>query len=518
MALFLEHNDGMKKPSGIFAALENGNRIGKRKYEKQVAALRVELLNLQYDLREADFSVVVLLAGNDRPEVVSMLRTLHDWLDERYLHHFVMFGADQMQDPERPIAKRYWKRLPPKGRIGVFLGGWPTFLLRSALAADWTQDQLDEALHTVNRFEQQQSDNGALVLKYWLHLPESVLNKRVAAADDDPETHWDIAQYDWEFLQHTPSETALVEHIIQHTDQSWAPWTLVESADARFRNLTVGQHVARVVGERLRKAPKPTKVPATKDLQAATEQLSLDDLDLSARVDPADYERELAALQARINRLAHRAREAGIATVLVFEGVDAAGKGGVIRRLARALPVQHTRVIRISAPNEAEQARHYMWRFWTRLPRHGETVIFDRSWYGRVLVERVEEIAPEHEWRRAYEEINDFEESLCRSGFVFKKFWLQIDADEQLKRFEARARTPYKKYKLTAEDFRNREKWDEYQAAVRDMIAATGTDIAPWHLIAANDKRHARLEVLREVAQGLEVQLDAVTALEGPDD
>ena len=237
-----------------------------------------------------------------------------------------------------------------------------------------------------------------------------------------------------------------------------------------------------------------------------------DKIDLGVSVDEDTYRKKLSTLQAQLNQLSHRVQKAGVPCVFVFEGVDAAGKGGAIRRLVAALPVQHTRVIPISAPNEAELARHYLWRFWTRLPDRGKTVIFDRSWYGRVLVERVEELAREHEWGRAYEEINEFEASLRDSNFVVCKFWLQIDADTQLSRFEARAQSPYKKYKLTEEDYRNREKWAEHQAAAQEMVALTSTNHAPWTLVAANNKRHARLRVLHTVVDRLDRQLRRLDA------
>ena len=266
--------------------------------------------------------------------------------------------------------------------------------------------------------------------------------------------------------------------------------------------------IARTISDRLSSPPSAANHAAV-DIRVDGQSL-LDQVDLTMSLDGATYEAELLRLQGLINQLAHQAQQAGLSCVYVFEGVDAAGKGGAIRRLVKALPIQHTRVLPVGAPNEAERARHYLWRFWTRVPKPGKTVVFDRSWYGRVLVERVEGLTSAQNWQRAYDEINEFEATLADSGIVIAKFWLQISEEEQLARFEARAETPYKKYKLTPEDFRNRENWQDYQNAAHDMLARTSTSYAPWTLIGANNKRYARIEVLKTVAERLQRQLAAL--------
>ncbi|XOV84253.1 MAG: polyphosphate:AMP phosphotransferase [bacterium] len=501
----------MNESSGLFAAAEIGNAISKDEFDRQIGALRVDLLNAQFDLREQNFSVVLLIAGDDRPGAVNLFRTLHDWMDARYLQNHITFGTDHSEDAERPVLGRYWRRLPRDGQIGVYLGGWPTSFLRVGLQEGWSKAQYERAAEHINRFEQQLVDDGALVLKYWLHLPDEILRARLKAAEQDPDKHWDFAQHDWELLTQSEDVFVQIEAMVRRTHSMTAPWSIVESTDQNYATLTIGRHIADALAARLmHPQPEPHLTPPPPSLSP---QSLLGQIDLSLSADESTYDSELAALQSNLNQLAHRAQQAGISCVFVFEGVDAAGKGGAIRRLVRALPVEYVRVIAISAPNEAEKAHHYLWRFWTRIPRPGHDVVFDRSWYGRVLVERVEGFATEFEWSRAYEEINEFEESLFDAGMVICKFWLQIDADEQLKRFEARALTPYKKYKLTDEDYRNREKWDQYQQAADDMVARTNTPYAPWHLIAANDKRHARLQVLRTATSALQSRLDEVEAV-----
>jgi polyphosphate kinase 2 (PPK2 family) len=229
---------------------------------------------------------------------------------------------------------------------------------------------------------------------------------------------------------------------------------------------------------------------------------------MAQSVDEATYETAVERLKARLYDLTHSKpfRKRGL--VCAFEGNDAAGKGGAIRRLRGALDPRESRVVGISAPTEEELAHPYLWRFWRAIPDRGQTVLFDRSWYGRVLVERVEGFAAPDDWRRAYAEINQFERQLTQGGYIVQKFWLAIDRDEQLKRFEERATTVHKRFKITEEDWRNREKWPAYAVAVEDMLALTATEHAPWTLVAANDKRHARLKVIETLVTRLERELD----------
>jgi polyphosphate kinase 2 (PPK2 family) len=259
--------------------------------------------------------------------------------------------------------------------------------------------------------------------------------------------------------------------------------------------------------ERLSRPPSPEAPPAPAPAPAP-EATVLDTVDLDAVLERPEYRAQRDELQARLRALTRRAREEGVSSVVVFEGWDAAGKGGVIRRITQAMDVQDYRVVPIGAPTDEELARHYLWRFWRQLPRAGRMVVFDRSWYGRVLVERVEGLVPELAWQRAYAEIDDFEEQIVERGIPLFKFWLHIDREEQIRRFRERERTPYKKYKITNEDYRNRERWDAYRSAVNDMVQRTSTQFAPWTLVPANDKRFARVEVLRTICDGLARRLD----------
>ena len=260
---------------------------------------------------------------------------------------------------------------------------------------------------------------------------------------------------------------------------------------------------AEALSKRLGAAPAPASA-AEQPLPQPARVNVISSLDLSQRLSEEEYESELAQLQGRFGLLARRMNAADASAVLVFEGMDASGKGGCIRRVAGALDSRFYRVIQIAAPTDEEKVRPYLWRFWRHLPGRGHVAVFDRSWYGRVLVERIEGFCAPSDWQRAYGEINAFEEQLVEAGTLVFKFWLAISPEEQLRRFKEREETGFKRYKITAEDWRNREKWPAYEAAACDLVERTSTEIAPWHLIEAEDKAWARIRVLRTLCEGLE--------------
>jgi len=484
-------------------SFELGTKIGKEEYAEALPELRVALLNAQFDLRKAGFSVVLLLAGDDYQGVDELVDVLHEWLDARYIDTEVFLRPTDVER-ERPLFFRYWQALPPRGRVGIHVGGWAVGAVRAEVLDEGTPESRAQTLRHVSGFERGLVEDGTLLLKVWVHLSPKEharrrkSGKRPAGAEDEEGSRWV-----WE----QPAEALrAAEDFIEKTDTASAPWWIVEGTNDRHRNLTVARALLEALEGRLGSASEPessaglaVRLPPAPDV--------LGNVDLRAELSRKEYRSQLDDLQDRVRKLAIEARERRVATVLAFEGWDAAGKGGCIRRITRPLEARDYRVVPIAAPSELEQAHHYLWRFWRELPARGRIVVFDRSWYGRVLVERVEGLARDDEWLRAYEEIRDFEEQLTESGAALAKFWLHIDPDEQLRRFRAREQTPYKKYKITDEDYRNRDRWDDYAAAVNDMVARTSSDSAPWHVVAANDKRHARLRVLEETCNALESAL-----------
>ena len=329
--------------------------------------------------------------------------------------------------------------------------------------------------------------------------------------EKNPELSWRVTNTDWKHWQMYSDFARVAEDTIMRTNRGRAPWTIVEGADERYRSITVAQAIRdnirkHLEGERIRKkVAAEAKATGTQSQgPPAASGSVLTNLDMTLTVSKKEYASELNKQQGRINRLARKARDKGHTTILMFEGWDAAGKGGAIRRTTRALDARVYQVIPIAAPTDEERAQHYLWRFWRHLPRAGRFTIFDRSWYGRVLVERVEGFATEDEWMRAYAEINEFEQQLVEHGMTLVKFWVHITKEEQLARFKAREQIAYKSWKLTEEDWRNREQWDAYEQAVNDIVERTSTTLAPWTLVEGNDKRVARLKVIRTVADAME--------------
>ncbi|WP_089719049.1 polyphosphate:AMP phosphotransferase [Candidatus Entotheonella palauensis] len=490
----------------MFEAVEIGNTLSKGVYNAQIPDLRVNLINAQYDLREADFPVIILLAGNDRIGCNALLHTLHDVMDSRYMRTNAL-GRPTTEELERPRFWRYWRALPRRGQIGVFLGAWPLNAIHEYMNGKLKTAGLEYRLEHIRRFEQDLIADGALLLKFWLHLPKPVFKQRLKAAKKNPRKAWQIEAEDWQAYKVYNQAIKVAERVVRQTDTGDAPWHLVESTDARYRDVTVGQIIFDALSQRLHQpvaAPCPDLVSAMTGWDHhASPSTILDTVDLSKSLPRSDYRRQRTTYQGQLSRLSDQAAAQGLSSVLVFEGWDAAGKGGVIRRLTAAMDPEIYNVFPVAAPTPEELAHPYLWRFWRRLPRAGDVTIFDRSWYGRVLVERVEGFASDSEWQRAYSEINDFEEQLCDSGIVLLKFWLHIDPDEQLRRFQARETMPYKKYKITEEDYRNRDQRLHYEQAVHDMILRTSTEHAPWHLVPSNNKRWARIEVLKTYCQQL---------------
>jgi polyphosphate:AMP phosphotransferase len=488
----------------MFEAAELGRKVGKEEYRKQEPGLRTELLSRQFELRDREFPVVIVLGGNDRESCYEVLNLLHEWMDPRFVEGNA-WGAPTQEELERPLFWRYWRALPSRGRIGVFVRAWTTQEIVLRLLGELDEAGFEHGLAHIRSFEKALIDDGALIVKFWFHLPEKKLMRRLKAAEKKQDRVLMVHKQDRQIYRDYDRALAVMEQALRKTSRAEAPWQIVESGDERYRNLTVVQTLKRELARRLERGESPEEPSVSEAPRAVAEDplTILDKVDLTLELDKEKYGKALKRWQTRLNRLTREALERGVSTVLLFEGWDAAGKGGIVRRLTAAMDATLYRVIPVAAPTEEERAHHYLWRFWRQLPRAGHVTIFDRSWYGRVLVERVERFAREAEWRRAYAELNDFEEQLCEHGIVLHKFWLHIDPDEQLRRFQKRERTPFKKFKITEEDYRNRERWNEYELAANEMIERTSTEIARWTLVPANDKRWARIAVIETVCRSL---------------
>lgn len=492
----------------MFESAEIGHKVSKALYRTEVPALRAALLDAQVELYERKkMPVLVLISGQDGAGKGETINLLYEWMDPRFLSTLA-FADPTDEERDRPHMWRYWRSLPPKGRIGIFAGSWYSDPIRERLLGHLSLKELDARADQINRFEAMLANEGALIIKFWFHLTKDAQRKRLKSLASDPRTAWRVTQWNWDRLKTFDQLQEAAGHMLRMTNTPQAPWVVLDGSDDRYRNLTVGKVMLDAIRARLDKADA-TQAPAAPMVRVNTDGRNvLTELDLSLTMGERQYEKELSRWQARLFELTRDTRFKHRALVCAFEGADAAGKGGAIRRISAALDARQYQVVPIAAPTEAEKAQPYLSRFWHQLPRRGHLTIFDRTWYGRVLVERVEGFCSENDWLRAYTEINDFEHELSAAGIIVVKFWLQTSRDEQLRRFEERAKVPFKRFKITEEDWRNREKWDAYQQAVCDMVERTSTGEAPWTLVESDDKRYARIKILRTLCERLEAELD----------
>jgi polyphosphate:AMP phosphotransferase len=488
-------------------------RISKKVYEARIAELREKLVALQVELKEQPFKILLIVAGVAGAGRGEVLNTLGGWLDPRGVETF-SFQEPTEEERRRPFLWRFWRSLPPQGKIGIYAGSWYTETLAEEARSKKDLEALDRDLERIRHFEKALADNDTLVLKVWLNLDKDGQRDRFKRLEADENTAWRVTEDDWRHhrIYDRLERTAL--HILKSTHRPGAAWTVIDAEDERARNLAVGDLLLGQFTEHRRRLdalarsrpvakaemrPTPLRAYGTRRLLG---------LPLDQQLSPEEYEEKRDKWLGRLNAAVRAAKKAGRAITFVFEGWDAAGKGGAIRRLTSAIDVRDYRVYSIAKPTEEEKAHHYLWRFWRHVPRDGQIAIFDRSWYGRVLVERLEGFCRPDEWRRAFAELNDFERELTDHGQIVIKFWLHISREEQLARFRSREETVFKTHKINAEDWRNRRKWPAYEIAVGDMLALTDTANAPWNLIPANDKRYARLQVLRTACRAIQTALE----------
>ncbi len=488
----------------MFESAELGHSIADRIYKRELPKLREELLNTQHDLlKHSKFPVIIIIGGVDGAGKGETVNILNEWMDPRHIHTHA-FGEMTDEERERPRMWRYWRALPPKGRIGILFGAWHTDPIVNRVMGKTNDAELEPAMQEIVRFERMLVDEGALILKFWFHLSRKAQKKRLQAIEADPKTRWRVTETDWERFKVYDKFRKISETALRATSTGHAPWNVIEGSDPNYRYLTVGRAILAALKHRLagdrpamtRSAPLPEP--------ALDGRTMLSGLDYGKTLGRKTYRSELEKYQGRLSLLTRHKKFRDKSLIAVFEGADAAGKGGSIRRVTGALDARHYQITPVASPTEDERAQPYLWRFWRNLPRRGRVTIFDRSWYGRVLVERVEKFCSEEDWMRAYHEINDFEAQLAQAGGIVTKFWVTITKEEQLKRFREREKTPFKSFKITAEDWRNRKKWNAYELAVSDMIERTSNACAPWVLIPANDKYFARIEILKTLCERIE--------------
>ncbi len=502
----------------MFETAELGRQIHKKQYKKQLPELRTALLQAQLALSKTNTPVIIIISGIDVAGRGDVVNVLNEWLDTRGLETIALDSLTD-EESERPYYWRFWRHLPARGRIGIFFGGWYVDPIVQTAYQKMKTARFYEALTHIRRFETMLVEDGALILKFWLHLSQQAQRKRLKKLAKNPHTKRSVSKRDWKHAKLYKQFTIAAKQAIRQTDSGDTPWLLVEATDWRYCHLTVAHTVLATLRKHLDTQSRikvesaetsevvaPTGTSITQPISLEPQTI-LETVDLSQSLSSKEYGKALETYQGQLHRLAWAACQKKRSTIIVFEGWDAAGKGGAIRRMTQAMDARLYRVISTAAPTDEERAHHYLWRFWRHIPRAGRVTIYDRSWYGRVLVERVEGFAKEKEWQRAYLEINDFEEQLVKHGSLVIKFWVHMSKDEQLRRFQEREQIPYKQHKITEEDWRNREKWDDYIAAVNEMVARTSTQFAPWTLVAGEDKRFARVQIIKTVCERLKAVL-----------
>ena len=493
------------------------HRLDKAAFKALEPQLRSDLLNEQFELVDTRSAcVLVLVNGTDGGGKGAAVNRLYEWLDPHFL---VTMAYEKASDEERarPYLWRYWRDMPPRGRIGVVIGGWYGDPIRARAQKEIDEPGFLAELEGINRFEAMLEAEGVTLVKLWLQVDPKSAQRRLHRAEHNGTFEEPVVQ-EWSAVRSGKARRRLVEAALEAarvTSKGTAPWHVIAAEDSRYRDAAVGTILLETMRRVNRSAAGSARsgsdsipaVPNAGDLPAIPKPSLLRALDLGQAIADQDYRPTLERHQRRLTELTSSKRFADVALVCVFEGNDAAGKGGTIGRVRQALDPRRFRVHQISAPSDEERARPYLWRFWRRLPARGQTGFFDRSWYGRVLVERVEGFASEADWARAYSEINDFERQLADDRYVVVKFWLAISQEEQLRRFEARESVPFKRFKITPEDWRNRERWPAYELAVNEMIDRTSTAYAPWTLVEAEHKRFARVKVLATIVERLEAVL-----------
>ncbi len=505
----------------MFQTAELGQRVSKSEFKQRELILREDLLALQQRLRtEGKFPVILDFAGVRGAGKGTSTNLLNKWMDARWIVTQA-YSEPSDEESERPVPWRFWRNLPPRGQIGIHLSGRYSIPLLNYVYGKSTENQFCKDLERINAFEKALADDGAMVLKFWMHISHDVQKQRLELLENDPLRSWRMSPDDWKHWEMYDRFIEAAEKIISQTNTGHAPWEIIEGEDHYFRSLKVGEILQQrlerhLIKEQVRnkylsefrtKVHEEAGQPPASSNGSQTKTV-MGGLDLSLTLDKKSYREELAVCQARLASLHQQAVQKKLSTILVFEGPDAAGKGGAIRQITEALDARNYKVYPFAAPTDVEHSYHYLWRFWNCISRAGRMTIFDRSWYGRVLVERIEQFAGDDEWRRAFAEINDFEDQLLEHGIVLRKFWMHISKDEQLKRFKDREETPHKRWKLVEEDWRNRERWDEYAIAAHKMIQRTSVQKSQWILVENENKRYGRIKVLNSVCEALENALD----------
>ena len=481
--------------------------MDKKEYKKRMEVLEPKLARLQRELKSCNVPVMIVFEGFGGAGKGTQINHLIEPMDPR---GFTVYStqAETQEEQYHPFLWRFWNKTPEKGRIAIFDRSWYGKLLVERYEKKTHKKDIPGVLEDIENFEKQLTDDGTLLIKFFLAISEKEQGKRFDKLLSKEETSWRVSKADKDRNKHYEEYARMADEMLTRTDTEYAPWTIIEAHDERYAAVKILTTVVEAFEERYEKEQitQPRQIDG-KFGQNDLKESVLKKVDLSKRLDRETYVKKLDELQKKLTLLHSEIYAKRIPVVLAFEGWDAGGKGGAIKRLTRALDPRGYTVNPTSSPNDIERAHHYLWRFWTKMPKDGHIAIFDRTWYGRVMVERIEGFCTTQEWQRAFKEMNQMEQQLVNHGAIVIKFWMHIDKEEQERRFKERQENPDKQWKITDEDWRNREKWELYEQAVDEMMVRTSTVNAPWVIVEGNDKLYARIKVLETVVDALEKRL-----------
>lgn len=492
--------------------IDLSKKVDKKTYRRVMDEAEEKLGLLQRECKDAGIPVILVFEGMGAAGKGVQINRLIQALDPR---GFDVYACDRPTEDEqmRPFLWRYWTKTPAKGRIAVFDRSWYRSVQVDRFDGLTREDKLGDAYQDILSFEKQLCDDGTVIMKFFLYIDKDEQKKRFKKLEGSKETSWRVTEEDWNRNKDFDRYLKMNEEMLEKTDTDYAPWVIIEAVDKDYAALKIVSTVMdRLEYELEHRRPEDEKTAQRQESKTRERFKNgvLSGIDLSKSLTEEEYKTRLKKLQKRLAELHSELYRLRIPVVIGFEGWDAGGKGGAIKRLTSNLDPRGYRVNPTAAPNDIEKVHHYLWRFWNSVPKAGHIAIFDRTWYGRVMVERIEGFCSEAEWRRAYQEINEMESHMANAGAVVLKFWLHIDKDEQDRRFRERQANPAKQWKITDEDWRNREKWDQYEEAVNKMLIRTSTTYAPWIVVEGNDKRYARVKVLQTVVDALEKKVKEV--------
>jgi len=467
---------------------------------------RAHLAASQMKLKDAKLPVMVIFEGWNAAGKGAVIGRVIRNIDPRFFRVSTMDRQPSEDEKRYPFLYRFIREIPEAGKFQFYDTCWMEEVVDGVIDGELDEEAYKKRIRSINIIERQLVDNGYLVVKFFLHISKKEQKKRLDTLLKSKDTKWRVDEEDLRQNKHYDKCLDVFERYLEDTNESRSPWYIIDAADKKAAEFQVLQYLNQSIDIALTNQKMNVPILQNTFPMAKVKKLSEISLEGKTLTDEA-YDEELDRLQKELQELGNRIYRRKIPVIIAYEGWDAAGKGGNIKRITEALDPRDFVVEPIASPEPHEKARHYLWRFWTRLPKTGHITIFDRTWYGRVMVERLEGFCSENDWQRAYNEINEFEKELTNWGAVIIKFWVQIDKDTQLERFTDRQNTPEKQWKITDEDWRNREKWDLYETAVDEMIAKTSTAFAPWYVLESVDKKYARIKALKIVIEQLKKAL-----------